>query len=347
MTVRFLDYRKLYTNYQQEIDAVIKRCLVNGKLILQDDVESFERRFAEFLGVKHVIGLNSGTDALLLALRACGVEGGEVITSAHTFKSTVGAIINAGATPITVDINEYGAMDLDEVEEKITRSTRAIIPVHLAGDHVNMTKLKRIAGDISIIEDACQGVGAEYNGQKLGTIGRAGAFSFYPAKILGCFGDGGAMATNDRAVAKYAYEARNHFKGNNLDYGVNSRLDNLQAAVLSVKLDYLVTDIKKREEVAKRYNYEFVNLPIGLPRRSVGRVYQDYIIRTHRRDDLHEYLKENGVETLKNEYPFTMDFKKPKRAKVYEKETLRLPCNHIMDMEEVEYVTDKVKEFYG
>lgn len=343
--IKFLDYSKLYTSYP--VDDAMKRALVGGKLILQSDVEEFERRFAKFLGVKHVVALASGTDALLMALIASGVgKGDEVISSAHTFKSTIGVIRQVGATQIIVDIDENGLMNLEQVREGISSKTKAIIPVQLTGDIVDMDKLKLIAKSIPIIEDSCQAVGAEWNKQKAGTFGIVGCFSFYPAKILGCYGDGGAVATNDVVMANEIRDMRNHYKGSNKDFGVNSRLDNLQAAVLNVKLDYLETDIKKRAAIAKNYDDGLYDLPIKIPRQRKGRVYQDYVIRTNQRDNLYNWLDSQGIETLKNEYIFTTCYKKGVECEKYEEETLRIPCNPYMTSKEVQYVIQCIREYY-
>lgn len=348
MQIPFLDYRRLYTHYQDEMDAAIKATLLTGKLILQSDVEEFEKEFAKFLGVRHVVGLNSGTDAIHMALLAAGVgPGDEVITSAHTFKSTVGAILKTGADAVTVGIDERGLMDLDAMEKKINKRTKAIIPVHLAGDVIDMVELKKRTYAIPIIEDACQGIGASWGGQMAGTFGFAGAFSHYPAKTLGAYGDAGSLATNDAELAQEIKDMRNHYKDSNLDFGVNSRLDNLQAAVLIVKLRHLKQDIEARAKVAAVYDQELAGLPLGLPKQREGRTYQDYIIRTPWRNELHDYLAKYGVQTLKNEYPFHFDYEKPESAKKYEAETLRIPCNPYLTDDEVRQIVLEIKSFYA
>lgn len=341
--MRFLDYSRLYTSYPG-LDDIIKRTLVTGKLILQSDVESFEKRLAKWLGIKYVVGLNSGTDAILLAIKAIVAPGKEIITSTHTFKSTIGSIVNAGCKPVLVDIDENGLMDLDEVARNINKNTGAIIPVHLTGDMVDMDKLLEIAGKIPVIEDACQALGATWGGQKAGTFGVAGCFSFYPAKILGAFGDAGAMVTNFTSLKDDVSDARNHYKENNWDFGINSRLDNLQAAVLNEKLDFLDIDIAKRQTIANIYNHEFEGLPIKLPSQRAGRVWQDYVIKTQERDDLYDYLQAHDIETLKNEYPLSVP--KEAIADVYESETLRIPCNQFLLADEVNEVVEKIKKFY-
>lgn len=332
-SVKFLDFSKLYTEYP-ELEAVIKRVLITGRLILQEDVESFERKISGYVGKKYAVGLNSGTDAIYLALKAIGVgEGDEVITSAHTFKSTAGAIENAGAKAVLVDIDEYGLMDIQEALNKVTDKTAAIIPVHLTGDFVD-----KFESPVPVIEDSCQALGATGTGW-----GVAQAYSFYPAKILGAFGDAGALTTNNHSIDVDVRDARNHYKASNRKYGINSRLDNLQAAILASKIDYLGVDIKKRETIAKHYLKNLTT--VILPRDREGRVWQDFIVRHPDRDGLYNYLAEKGIETMKNEYPFADGVNKPPKAKLYESETLRIPCNPYMSEADIDYVTETINLF--
>lgn len=362
--VPFIDYRKLYSEYPG-VDAAMKKALVNGRLILQEDVEEFEKRFAEFLGVKHVVGLNSGTDALLLALVAAGVgPGDEVITVSHTFIATIQVIHHLGATPILVDVGEDGLMDMDLVDKAITKKTKAIIPVHLSGDVCDFTRLK---SKPVIIEDAAQAIGATVpvrdpltmalENKKAGTFGFAGCFSFYPAKVLGTFGDAGALATNDDGVALRVKSLRNHggvtkYDQDEFEYGWNSRLDNVWAAVLNEKLDYLPSDLKKREAIAQFYNEQLKDLPIGLPINRPGRIWQDYIIRVKERDKVNAYLQEHGVGTLISTLPNHLHpglglehFDLPNTVK-HTYDSIRIPCNHFMTHEDADYVASTIKSYY-
>jgi len=339
--MKFLDFSKLYTEYP-EVDQAVKLELVCGRQILSDALESFESNFAARLGKNFAVGVSSGTHAILASLRALGVgEGDQVITTDHTFKSTVGAIVDVGAKPVTVDIDEYGLIDIDEVEKAINPKVKAIIPVHIAGDVVDMSRLMDVAHSIPVIEDACQAVGALGVGW-----GVTQCYSHYPAKILGCYGDGGSVATDDEDIADYIRETRNHDKNDNEVWGYNERLDNIQAAVLNVKLDRLNEDVDKREKVAKRYNKAFKDIPAQTPRETLGRVYQDYILRTKQRDELYEYLKENDIETMKNEYPFIINWNKKPKTKEYEAETLRLPCNQFLTITEINNVITNVKNYF-
>ena len=360
-SVRFLDYRKLYTAYQDEIDSAIKRSLITGKLILQDDVEEFERRFAEFLGVKHVVGLNSGTDALMMALIAAGVgPGDEVITVSHTFIATIQVIHHVGATPVLVDVGEDGLMDVNKVREAITEKTQAVIPVHLSGDVVGtnellyeLNKYDRRDHGIIMVEDAAQAIGAKGVG-----YGLSQCYSFYPAKVLGTFGDAGALATNDGDTAARVKSLRNHggvtkYDQETYEYGWNSRLDNIWAACLNVKLDYLRIDLKKREEVANRYNDAFADTEMILPVNRPGRIWQDYVVRfesMQRRDEMKKHLDSKGVETLgagqlpNHRHPgLGLDHFNLPKTDEHVFCSLRLPCNHFLEPEEVSYVIESVK----
>lgn len=358
--VPFLDASKLYTEYP--LDTAIDTTLRTGRFVLREDLEQFEHNFAKFLGVKHFIGLNSGTDALMLALIAAGVgPGDDVITVANTFIATIQAIHHLGAIPVLVDVDEDGLMDMTLAEGAITHKTKAIIPVHLSGDMADMVRLKEIIGSdsIAIIEDAAQAIGATRDGNKAGATGFAGCFSFYPSKVLGTFGDAGGLATNDDGVAQRVRSLRNH--GNigkesqeSYEFGWNSRLDNVWAAVLNVKLEYLDRDLEARSSIAEYYGQHLRDLPIALPEYRAGRVWQDYIIRSQERDVLNRYLKERGVGTLgtdlfpNHRYPgLNLDhFSLPYTEAVF-REQIRIPCNHLMSLGDAEYVTGVVRDFYN
>lgn len=376
MHVPFIEYPKLYTEYP--VDDAMKACLVTGKFILQEEVEKFENNFARFLGVKHFIGLNSGTDALMLALIAAGVgPGDEVITVSNTFIATIQVIHHLGATPVLVDVGEDGLMDMDLVNMAITDKTKVVIPVHLSGDMADMLALTNIvtkenqkrlkefrdkAIPVRIVEDAAQAIGADMDGIKAGSFYPAiGCFSFYPAKVLGTFGDAGGLATSDDAVAERVRGLRNH--GNvskdtqeTYEFGWNSRLDNVWAAVLNVKLDFLELDLKKRKAVADLYNKELQGLPITLPVNREGRIWQDYIIRTSdeiERKALTDHLTENGIGFLGTDllpnhlYPgLGLDhFVLPVTEKIV-MTSIRIPCNHFMTQEQAYYVSQVIKDFY-
>ena len=340
MKVRFVNFGLQYQKQKKEIDKAVKYCIDNGKFVLQDEVEKFEQEFADYVGAKYCVGMNSGTDALYLALWHAGVRpGDEVIVPSHTFVATAQVVAQLKATPVLVDMD--GKFTL-------TERTKAVIVAHIAGDiAIEMRPLIKLAAKwgIPVIEDACQSLGAEQHGIKAGAWGDMGCFSFYPAKILGCFGDGGALVTDDKETYERMRELRHHYKYTNKEWGINSRLDNIQAAVLSVKLKRLPEMLKRRKEIADMYLKELEGV-VGLPINRPGRVWQDFVIMVgSKRDDLFEWLKKEGVETMKNDYPFPIT--KGPLSVVYEQATLRIPCNDVLTDAEIKYVIKKIKEFFG
>lgn len=354
MNVRFFNPGLSYQKIRSEVLPEIDRVLESGKLILQSDGEQFEREMEKYLGVKHFLGVANGTDALLLVQKALGIgEGDEVICVSHTFIASFSETMKLGARPILVDIGDDYLIDPKKIEEVITPRTKAIIPVHLSGDVANMTEILRIAKEhnLYVIEDAAQAMGAEHDGKKAGTMGIAGTFSFYPAKILGCYGDGGGIATNDDALYEELKEMRNHYKSTYTKIGYNSRLDNVQAAVLSIKLRYLDSWIARRREIGKMYNESLSGIN-GLVLPTDRPVYQDYVIRAAQRDELKKFLDQNGVQTLGDDSmayherkELELNFNLP-NTEQYTREFLRLPCNPDLTDEEVRYVISKVREFY-
>ena len=351
--MRFLDWQKLYTDHQDEYDTVIKRALLGGKHILQEDVEEFEKKFADYIGVKHAIGVASGTDALWLSLKASGIgPGDEVITVSHTFIATIEVINRVGAKPVLVDIGEDGLMDMSLVHKKINKNTKAIIPVHLSGDVCDMDNLDQILKhtNIIVIEDAAQAVGASRYGKKAGSWGTTGCFSFYPAKILGTFGDGGAITTNDDYLAEEFKRLRNHYKPTYELHGYNSRLDNVWAAVLNVKLDHVEYAIRDREFIANKYMQGLKDTIVKLPDNRIGRVWQDFVIRTNQRDELSAWLNKNEIETLGGEPAnhshemLGLDFNLPKTDE-YAANSIRIPCNQYMTIKDAEEVINLIKQY--
>ncbi len=313
--VPFVGYKLQYRNLKSEIDKTIQDVLSRGDLILRQDVEDFENNLSSFLGVKYAVGVNSGTDALIFALRAAGIgPGDEVITVSHTFVASIASIVHVGAKPVLVDAREDFNMDVDKIEEAITEKTRAILPVHLNGRICEMAKLMEIAQkhNLIVIEDAAQSLGAEFNGKKAGSFGISGCFSFYPAKLLGSLGDGGAVVTNNAESAEKIRLLRNHGQKKNsttgkieiICYGFTSRLHNLQAAILNVKFKHLPEWIKRRREIAEIYNNGLSEIPgiktppdVDSDERYFD-VYQNYVLKAPKRDELFNFLKEKGVETL-------------------------------------------------
>lgn len=348
MNVPFVNYPLQHQKYQKEIEDAILGVARSRARILQSEVKKFEEGLAQFIGTEHAVGLNSGTDALFLTLKLMGVgPGDEVITVGHTFHATVEAIKWNGATPVLVDVGADGMMDVEAVKKAITEKTVAIVPVHLMGDMVNMDKLSSET-QIPILEDACQALGSALGGTKAGAWGLAGAFSFFPAKILGAYGDAGALTTDDEGLAKELKDMREHYKYNPGKWGFNSRLDEIQAAILNVKLKYLPDMIRHRQHIANIYDVELVGLEwLTLPTQRAGRVYQDYIVRCKDRNGLSAYLKEHDIETLKNDYHFPDDLPKPEATIELEQTTLRIPCNDVLTDEEVLYVAKTIRNYQG
>jgi dTDP-4-amino-4,6-dideoxygalactose transaminase len=348
--VPFVDYGKQYLEeLKPYLDYAFHKVMSAGDLILRKDVEVFEKRLAKFVGTKYAVGVGNGTDALMLSLKAAGIKSGdEVITSAHTFFATLEAIVNNGAKPVLIDTDlDDLLLKEEDIESKITPNTKAILPVHLAGNVCNMDLIMNIAlkHNLIVIEDACQGLGAVKNPR-----GLAQCWSFFPAKILGSYGDAGAITTNDEEVYKKVRALRNHNmvkeKGSMLFYGTgfNSRLDNLQAAFLNIKLDFIKKHLKRRNKIARIYDTGLAGVgDIKTPNQR--ETYQDYIILTQKRDELCEYLKKQGIETLKDEYVFPPEYEIPENTKVVGQTALRLPIAPILNNSQINYVVKKIREF--
>lgn len=313
------DPKSNYLAHKKEIDEAVRRVLESGSYILGEEVTAFEEEFANYLGAGSVIGAGNGTDALHLALRACGIGKGDgVITVSHTAVATVAAIELAGAQPVLVDINPNTlTLDPDRAEETIksynergdgsagTPRIKAIIPVHLYGQPADMPAILDIAGrhDLIVIEDCAQSNGAAIQGRKTGTWGHLATFSFYPTKNLCALGDGGAVVTNSRELADRARMTREY--GWRERYisefpGMNTRLDELQAAILRVKLRYLDEENAKRREIARNYDARLSATSLTLPqsRGDLKHVYHQYVIRSERRNELREFLKSRHIGTL-------------------------------------------------
>jgi len=307
--IPFVDLKAQYDSIKEEIDEVIQSVLNNTSFIMGEELKKFEDEFASFCNTKFAIGVANGSDALILALRACGIgKGDEVITVPHTFIATAEAISNVGGKVVFVDINpKTYTIDVSKTEEKITEKTKAIIPVHLYGQPADMDPIMELAKkyNLKVIEDAAQAHGAEYKGKKVGSIGDVGCFSFYPGKNLGAYGDAGMVVTNNEEIAEKIKLLRNHGritkKYEHEIEGYSSRLDNLQAAILKIKLKYLNQWNDMRRSNAKKYSELLSNISsIIIPYEAdyAKHVYHLYVIRTEKgRDKLREELKYNGVAT--------------------------------------------------
>lgn len=330
LTVRFFNPSKDYKKYQTEINREMRRVLNAGDLILRADMEKFEKSLAEYIGVKHAVALNSGTDALYLGLQLMGLKAGmRVAVPSHTFVASAQEVAKLGGIPVLYDLDEVSASNCD-----------MHMACHISGYVEKIPDL-----GIPVIEDACQALGAIKN-----PTSAVQCWSFYPAKILGAYGDAGALTTNDDVIASEARELRNHYKKDFSKWGINSRMDNLQAAILNVKIKYLPITLAKRKAVAERYLKAFEGLEydgkVELPKNQEGRVWQDFCLNAgDKRDALYDFLKAAGIETMKNEYQFPIQ--KTPKALIYEHSTLRIPCNEHMMLKEVKYVIEKIKQFYS
>jgi dTDP-4-amino-4,6-dideoxygalactose transaminase len=306
--IPFLDLKKLNLRYKNEVEAAIKRVAFSGQYILGSEVKKFEDEFASFCGVKHCIGVGNGLDALSLILKAYQFgKGDEIIVPANTFIATILAISSVGATPILVepDLESYN-IDTRLIEEKITSRTKAIIAVHLYGQTANMSRINSIAQKygLKVIEDAAQAHGAIYKGKKAGNLADAAAFSFYPGKNLGAMGDGGAVTTNDPTLAAEIRSLCNY--GSTMKYihdkkGANSRLDELQAAILRIKLKYLDEDNCLRRKLSLIYRETISHPRIKLPKvktEEESHVWHLFVIRSDEREKLQRFLENKKIETL-------------------------------------------------
>jgi len=362
--VPFVNAPEHFRSLEGEILSAIKNVLSRGDLIMRGDLEDFESNLASFTKTKYAIGLNSGTDALYFSLKALNIgDGDEVITVSHTFVASISAIVFAGAKPILVDVRDDFNMDMDVLEDAITPKTKAIIPVHLNGHMCSMGRLMEIAEkhNLFVIEDAAQSLGAKFKGKMAGSFGITGCFSFYPFKLLGAFGDAGAVVTNKEAVAEKIRLLRDHGQKTKTElvcYGFNSRLDNLQAAILNVKFKYLPDWIERRRQIAGIYNKELSDIPqVKLPPKSdedFYDVYQNYVLRVKERDKLYEFLKEKGVETLIKD-PIPLHFQKGLALSHFHLpyseqlagEVISLPIYPELTSEQIEYVVECIHDFTG
>jgi len=364
--IQFVDLRKQYAPFKEEILSGIEKVLDGMQLFLGENVQQLEKDFAEFSDAAHGIGVSDGTGALHVILRALGIgPGDEVITVSHTFIATAEAILLSGAKPVFVDIdpNTY-LMDVSQVEAKVTPQTKAILPVHLYGQTVDMDPLLEIAArhGLKVVEDACQAHGAEYKGRKAGSLGDAAAFSFYYSKNLGAYGEGGFVSTNDSELAEKIRKIRDHGSGIRYHHdliGFNARLDEIQAVVLRAKLPHLAEWNEKRREHARLYNELLKDTPVKTPTELSDNksIYHLYVIAAPKRDELQAFLKEKGIFTGIH-YPIPIHQQRVMETLSYKSEDLpvtehvtsqilSLPMFAELEDDEIRYTVDAIKEFYG
>lgn len=357
------DFKKEYTYFKKPVDLAIKKCLESGWYILGKEVKNFEKEFAKYIGTKYCIGVGNGLEALQISLMALGIgHGDEVITVSNSAVATTLAITNIGAKPVFVDVDEFYHMDTDKIEEKITPKTKAIIPVHLFGQLCDIEKIKKIAKkhNLHVIEDACQAHGSSLKNKKAGSFGTFGCFSFYPTKNLGTYGDGGAIATNSLALYKKCLSIRNYGQTNRYEHdiiGLNSRLDEIQAAILNVKLKKLDILIKKRNLIAKIYLNNLSGISqITLPkiRKNVWHSFHLFVIQAEKRDELLEFLHSRGIQTIIH-YPIPINKQKCykqlnsvslKHTEYLASKIISLPINPFLKKSEVIRVCILIKQFY-
>ncbi|CDG65068.1 MAG: hypothetical protein PWQ15_1747 [Methanobacterium sp.] len=360
--VLLIDLKKEYQAISEELNYNLRKVLNSGLYVLGEEVQKFEEDFSKYLGVKYTVSVNSGSDALFLAVKSLGIGSGhEVITVSHTFNSTVDAIARSGARPVFVDVDpETYCIDVDQIPEKVNSKTRAILLVHLYGHPADMDRIMELKEEFNlhVIEDACQAHGAEYKGAKVGTIGDLGCFSYYPTKNLGAYGDGGSIVTNNQEIMEKLTCLRNYGQTQKYHHdflGINSRLDELQASILRTKLNYLDQWIECRRRIASLYTELLIDSGLKTPveRPSCKHVYHLYVVRSKDREKLKNELKKQDIETQIH-YPIPVHKQKPYcqandycRLPVTEKtsqEILSLPLHPWMNYEDVSQVVDCVRD---
>ena len=362
MKIPFNTLDKQFYLYQDEYEKKALDILRKGWYVLGPEVKAFEEEFASYLNTPYVIGVDNGLNAIVMAVRALGIkEGDEVIVQANTYIASVMGITMNGATPIFVEPDEYYNIDVDKIEEKISEKTKAILVVHLYGQASNMDKILELCEkyNLKLIEDCAQAHGAKYKDKMIGTFG-IGCFSFYPSKNLGCFGDGGAISTNDKKLDRDFRVLRNY--GSEKRYynevvGYNSRLDELQAGLLRVKLRHIFELEEEREKIAQRYLNEIKNPLIQLPRirENCSHVWHLFVIRVENREKFQKYLEENGIGSVIH-YPIPPHLSEAYKylrykegdfpiTENYAKTVLSLPLYNGMTKEELDYVIDIINKY--
>lgn len=363
MKVPFSILERQYKMYQKEYEAKALEILRKGWYILGEETEKFEEEYAKYTGTKYALGIDNGLNALVLAFRALNIgQGDEVIVQGNTFIATVMGITINGATPIFVEPDEYYNIDIEKIEEKITERTKAICVVHLYGQATRMDKILELCKkyNLKLVEDCAQAHGAEFNEQKIGSFGDIGCFSFYPGKNLGCFGDGGAITTNNEEIYKkikilrsYGSEKKYH----HIEVGYNARLDELQAGLLRIKLSHLSELTDERKEMAEQYLKEIKNPRVQLPkvRENCSHVWHLFVVRVENRDKFQKYLEENGIGTVIH-YPIPPHLSKAYEnlgykvgdypiTEGYSNTIVSLPLYNGMTSEEINYVIKKINEY--
>jgi dTDP-4-amino-4,6-dideoxygalactose transaminase len=363
-TILFNDFKKQYSLFKNGIDSSIREVLESGQFILGEKVRKFEEEFSAYLGSRYCIGVANGLEALQIALMALGIgKGDEVITTSLSAAATALAVKAAGAKPVFADIDDYYGLDPRKIEGKITAKTKAIIPVHLYGQAADIGEIRKIArqNKIFLIEDAAQAHGAEYKGKKLGTFGDLGCFSFYPTKNLGAFGDGGLIATDSKYLFEKCKTIRNYGQKNRYEhkiYGLNSRLDEIQASILLVGLKHLDELNEKRRKNAALYFGALKGvkqLKLPLARKNAKHIYHQFVIEASRRDELMKWLREKGIPALIH-YPIPIhkqecfpEFNHIKLPVLEGKigSIMSLPIHPFLEDGDLLRIAGEIRKFYG
>lgn len=364
-------YRRYFRKHWLEIMWAIFKCFWRGDFVLRDEVRKFEANLENFTGAKYAVSVNSGTDALKLSYKALGLKpGDEVITVGHVFIAPIEEIVHLGAKPILVDIGEDGLMDVSKIEKMITKKTVGIVPVHLSGKVCNMEEILRIAKrhKLWVVEDACQALGAKKYLKSAGTFGDTGCFSFISPKTMGGAGDNGAIVTNRKDLYEKLLLLRNHWnitqgalhghqpiQPKRMDWGYNTRMDNIQAAVLNIKWKYYPEMIRRRKQIGRMYNYGLHHLKaLELPIQYDGQIYQEYIVRVSNVREFLEFMEKKGIEllvrdTTPNHIMYKWYFGKLKLpvTEAHAVNSVRLPTFPELRNSEIWAVIKAIREFYG
>jgi len=363
--VPFFNYPNVFTRFEKDLTDIILNVCRSGSFIMQKELENFEKNLAEYTGSNYAIGVANATDGLIIALRAANIGlGDEVIFCSHTMVATAASIAMVGASPVPVEVGFGRTIDINSIEPAITSRTKAIMPTQLNGRVADMDAICSIAKkhNLIIIEDSAQALGAKFKGQYAGTFGFASAISFFPAKVLGAFGDGGAVLCSDKDVFERLYRLRDHGRGMNreiVEWSGNTRLDNLHAAVLDFKLNHYHEDITRRRNIAQMYEEQLVSLAeLSLPPAPDADVdyfdiYQNYEIEADNRDDLQKYLAKNGIGTLRqwdgkavHQWPkLGFHISLPNTEKFFTR-CLMIPMNMALSNDDVYYICEKIREYY-
>ncbi len=367
--IPFFDYAHIHGQYSKELTKIILDLSMKGSFIMQAEVKKFEENLSSFLGAKYSLGVGNCTDGLLLAIKAAGIGiGDEVIFSSHTFVATASAIYHSGAKPVPVECGADHLIDTNSIETSISNKTKAIIPTQLNGQVCDMEGIMRLCKkyNLILIEDAAQSLGAKYKHKSAGTFGIASAYSFYPAKVIGCYGDGGAVVTSNDDIYNQVFLTRDHGRakiGEVVTWGMNSRLDNLHAAILDFKLSKYNLDIDKRREIASIYEEglkdvkELILPPAPNANPDKFEIYQNYEVEAvvaSERDGIRTHLSSNGIGTilqwggkavhefeglgLKYSLPFTEDLMR---------RCFLLPMNTSLTNDDVNYIIESIRKYYN